>query len=87
MEFSKLAHAEGAKVIIADLQLGKDSKNLSSDIVFQRCDVSKWSDLKKITAVSKEKFGDVPDVYVAGAGVFEPVRWNKAVDFACAFQR
>ncbi|KAF2186195.1 NAD(P)-binding protein [Zopfia rhizophila CBS 207.26] len=72
LAFSKLAHAEGAKVIIADLRLGPESENLSPEIVFQSTDVRKWSDLRNLVEVSKEKFGDVPDVYVAGAGVFEP---------------
>jgi hypothetical protein len=42
-------------------------------VVFQKTDVAKWAELKNLIKVSEVNFGDVPDVYVAGAGVFEPV--------------
>jgi len=53
----------------------ESAKDLSgyANVVFEKCDVTKWADLANLIKVSKEKFGDVPDVYVANAGVFEPV--------------
>ncbi|KIW06083.1 uncharacterized protein PV09_03254 [Verruconis gallopava] len=72
LAFSKLAQAEGAKVIIADLKLSEDLKGFDNDIVFQQCDVSRWSELENLIHVSITEFGDVPDIFVAGAGVFEP---------------
>jgi NADP-dependent 3-hydroxy acid dehydrogenase YdfG len=73
-----LAHNKGARVIIADLRLTKEAEDFLAtagvSVVFQPCDVVKRSDLESLIAVSQERFGDVPDVYIAGAGVFEPVR-------------
>lgn len=42
--------------------------------MFQTCDVTKWDQLQSLIAVSEKEFGDVPDVYVASARVFESVR-------------
>lgn len=75
----QLAHSLGAKLIIGDLKLTPEAEafisQASSDrIVFQPCDVTKWDQLQKFISTSEEKYGDVPDVYIAGAGVFEPVR-------------
>lgn len=41
--------------------------------IFLKTDVAKWSELERIVVVSRDVLGDVPDVYVAGAAVFEPV--------------
>lgn len=73
-ELAKLAHEDGAKVIIADIRRTKDVDSLlSQTFIFQECDVAKWADLRNLITISQTTFGDVPDVYVAGAGVFEPV--------------
>ncbi|KAF2491728.1 NAD(P)-binding protein [Lophium mytilinum] len=76
LELAKLVLAEGAKVIIADLNLQPDGdefvKANPKTVFFQKTDVAKWTELKHLVKVSEEKFEDVPDVYVAGAGVFEP---------------
>ena len=45
-------------------------------MVFVKCDVTVWSDLQELTHVSEREFGDVPDVWVAGAGIFEPVSYE-----------
>ena len=69
----------GAKVINADLTTTPDAQKLfqglDDKIVFQKTDVTKWDQLRQVIDVAKEKFGKTPDVYVAGAGVFEP-KWS-----------
>ncbi len=75
MKFCKRAAAEGAKVVVADIAQLPEAKELvdgSENVIYQQTDVSKWSDLQRLVTVAKEKFGKTPDVYVAGAGVFEP---------------
>ena len=78
MKFCKRAAAEGAKVVVADIAQVPEAEEFtksSDNVVFEKCDVSKWGDLQKLVTVAKEKFGKTPDVYVAGAGVFEP-KWS-----------
>lgn len=63
-------------MIIADLRLTEDAKEAvrsDQNIIFLPCNVTVWKDLQAIIDTSLAKFGDVPDVYVASAGVFEPV--------------
>lgn len=43
--------------------------------VFMKCDVSNWADLEAIPSEVSKAFGSVADVWIAGAGVFEP-RWS-----------
>lgn len=78
LDYCLLAREKGArKVIIADLRLTEAAQRaVQSDpnLVFQMCNVTKWKDLQRIIEVSLHRFGDVPDVFVASAGVFEPVR-------------
>lgn len=77
LAFARLAVRRGARVVMADIQLTVEAEDFlesTKDVVFQKCDVAKWDDLFQLVAVSKSKFNDIPDVYVAGAGVFEPVR-------------
>ncbi|KIW77994.1 hypothetical protein Z517_07827 [Fonsecaea pedrosoi CBS 271.37] len=66
----------GAKaVIIADLRLTPEGEKLvtaNKNVVFETCDVTKWKDLQHVIDASEKHFGDVPDVYIASAGVFEP---------------
>ncbi|OMP86665.1 putative oxidoreductase [Diplodia seriata] len=82
-EFVKLAASAGAKVVVADLKLNDEAetfvesqKRSGKDVFFQRCDVTKRDDLEALVGVAEERWGDVPDVYVASAGVFEPASSN-----------
>lgn len=71
-----VAKHEGTRVIIADLRLNDEAAEFlkeANNVVFAKCDVAVWPDLQHLIKVSDEEFGDVPDVYIAGAGVFEPV--------------
>ncbi|KFY29479.1 hypothetical protein V491_00009 [Pseudogymnoascus sp. VKM F-3775] len=75
-----LARAQGAKkVIIADITLTEKAQEFmrsDADVVYQKCDVSKWNDLQALIDDCKASFGDVPDVFVASAGVLEPPTSN-----------
>lgn len=77
LAFVKLAAKQlGTRVIIADLRLTPEAAQFVTEarnVVFAKCDVAVWPDLQSLIKVSEEEFGDVPDVYVAGAAVFEPV--------------
>ncbi|RVX71585.1 hypothetical protein B0A52_03769 [Exophiala mesophila] len=77
LAFAKLCRLQGAKVIIGDIRLTEDGQNFvdgtSSDkAIFVECNVRKRKDLENLITTSREKFGTAPDVYIAGAGVFEP---------------
>ena len=79
LAFCKLAVQQGAKILIADIKLTDEGQTFvntasSESVIFVKCDVRKRADLENLIAVSREKFSTVPDVYIAGAGVFEPVR-------------
>ena len=66
-------------MLVADIKLTDEAQKLvddNKDVVFQETDVTKWDQLKRIVTVSKDKLGSTPDVYVAGAGVFEPVLFS-----------
>lgn len=78
LAFARLCLQQGAKVIFADLKLTPEATTLvdslsSKEAVFVKCDVTKRSDLENLVVVSEKEWGDVPDVWIAGAGVFEPV--------------
>lgn len=77
LTYALLAREKGArKVIIADLRLtehAKEAVRSDENIIFLPCNVTVWQDLQAIIDTSLAKLGDVPDVYVASAGVFEPV--------------
>lgn len=79
LSFVKLVLKAGAKgIVVADLRLTEEAQKLVDDnknVVFQQCDVTKRQDLEKLIQSSIEAFNDVPDVYIAGAGVFEPA-WS-----------
>ncbi|KAI1623927.1 hypothetical protein EDD37DRAFT_592242 [Exophiala viscosa] len=75
--FSKLVFEAGAKILIADLTLTEDARKFvasvpSEKVTFVKCDVTRRADLENLIKASRDTFGTVPDVYVAGAGVFEP---------------
>lgn len=88
LAFAKLAFEQGTKLVIADLKLTDEGQRfvdtVSSDrVVFAKCDVQKRSELENLITVSREKFGIIPEVYIAGAGVFEPVgRSRPSSEFA-----
>ena len=79
-EFVKLAYNKGNRVLIADLRLRPGTgaylkeHETSGRLIYAQCDVANWKDLKSLIGLSEKHFGDIPDVYVAGAGLFEKVR-------------
>ncbi|KAK0307004.1 hypothetical protein LTR91_014586 [Friedmanniomyces endolithicus] len=80
----KLCHSKGARVLVGDLKLTKEAEEYISQtsghkVAFAKCDVSSWRSLHDLITASVHKFGDVPDVYVPCAGVFEP-RWSNFWD-------
>ncbi|KAK0258426.1 hypothetical protein LTR57_002822 [Friedmanniomyces endolithicus] len=81
LAFVKLALNTGAKVLIADLKLTPEAEDLiktsKKNIAFATCDVSDWSDLKALPSEVTKAFGPaaIADVWIAGAGVFEP-QWS-----------
>lgn len=83
-----LALSRGAKgIVIGDLKLQPEAEELVSEnpktVIFAKCDVTKWADLKNLVTVSEKEFGDVPDIYAPIAGVFEPTWsnfWNDTED-------
>ena len=80
LSFVKLALASQAKVLIADIKLLKEAQDLirGSDtagrVAYAKCDVCKWDQLDRLPSEVESAFGKgaVADVWVAGAGVFEP---------------
>lgn len=66
-------------MIIADLRLTPAAEKFVKEneatkrVIFVECDVSKWKDLENLVTVSLREFEDVPDAYVAAAGLFETV--------------
>ncbi|KAK0263431.1 hypothetical protein B0A54_00788 [Friedmanniomyces endolithicus] len=81
LAFVKLAFDTGAKVLIADLKLTPEAGDLikasKTHIAFTTCDVSNWSNLKALPSEVTKAFGPAAtaDVWIAGAGVFEP-QWS-----------
>ena len=77
-EFVNRAADLGAKgVVVADVALTDRAQKIVDsykNVFYQKTDVAKWDQLQKMVDVAKEQFGSTPDVYIAGAGVFEPVR-------------
>ena len=74
--FCKRCIDGGAKgVVIGDLRVTDDAQELFkgiNNIEFVKTDVTDWKQLENMVTVAKEKFGATPDVYVGGAGIFEP---------------
>jgi len=81
LAFVKLALQSGAKVLVADLKPTTDAaetiKASNGSAAFMKCDVSKWADLESIPSEVEKAFGkgSVADVWVPGAGIFEP-KWS-----------
>lgn len=74
---------EALGVVIGDLKLGAEAQTFVADnasrVVFAECDVTKRKHFLEEVKKSISTFGDVPDVYIAGAGVFEPVRTQSSI--------
>jgi NAD(P)-dependent dehydrogenase (short-subunit alcohol dehydrogenase family) len=81
LSFVKLALQSGARVLIPDLRLTAEAAELingsKGNAAFMKCDVSKWTDLEAIPSEVEKAFGKgaVADVWVPGAGIFEP-KWS-----------
>jgi NAD(P)-dependent dehydrogenase (short-subunit alcohol dehydrogenase family) len=78
LAFVKQAIAATAKVLIADLRLTDDAETFiksvpANQLAFVKTDVAKRAELENLITFSENVFHDVPDVYIAAAGVFEPV--------------
>jgi hypothetical protein len=76
---------EGARIIIADLKLTPEAEDFtrhhgSSKVIFVKTDVSKRAQLENLITVSEKHFGDVPDVYICGAAIFELVTLSSPLD-------
>jgi hypothetical protein len=79
------------RIILADLRLTPEAEqfmleanskaDLQNDggarVVFAKTNVTIRADLENLVQVSLRTWGDVPDVWVAGAGIFEPVSLNE----------
>ncbi|KAK4898818.1 hypothetical protein LTR27_003549 [Elasticomyces elasticus] len=87
LAFVRLALNAGTKVLIADLKLTSEAdqlvKSSSGAVRFAKCDVSIWADLKTLPKEVTKAFGSdaVADVWIAGAGVFEP-KWSSFLEDA-----
>lgn len=88
--FARQFHAQGGRVLIGDLKLTPDAETFlhateassrPGSVVFQKCDVTNWQDLRALISASVREFGEVPDVYCPCAGVFEPP-WSNFWDDA-----
>ncbi|PGH07137.1 hypothetical protein GX51_01924 [Blastomyces parvus] len=96
LSFVKQALSLDAKVLIGDLRLNAEAQKLVSrqnshnknddavrhsvSVAFVPCDVTKWDELQNLIEKAGEIFGDIPDVYVPGAVIFEPPRSNFWLD-------
>ncbi|KAH8886615.1 NAD(P)-binding protein [Thozetella sp. PMI_491] len=76
LSYAQLAHEHGAKgILIGDLRLTEEAQRFvdaHDNVVFQECDVIKWAELQGIIDAAKAAFGEIPDVFIASAGLFEP---------------
>jgi len=75
LPFTRHSNAGAKGIIIADLRLTTSAEKLIKEnktVVFKKCYVTVWKDLQEAIEAGVSSFGDVPDIYVASAGVFEP---------------
>jgi 3-hydroxybutyrate dehydrogenase len=78
LAFVKLLYNAGSQIVIADLGLHKDASQWISSldspdrVVFQKTDVTDWSQIETAFDKCEAAFHSVPDIVVPGAGVFEP---------------
>ncbi|KAH0840987.1 hypothetical protein AYO21_10536 [Fonsecaea monophora] len=78
LEFAKLCQKSGCRVLAADIRSTpeleewlQEVKGAECKVVYQETDVAQWDQLKALARVSEQAFGEVPDLFVAGAGIFE----------------
>ncbi|KAL2013623.1 hypothetical protein VTN00DRAFT_1148 [Thermoascus crustaceus] len=81
LSFAKLLLENGCNVLIADLALRPEAQAVvnqhsanpssSSRAVFQKTDVTDWTQLERMFEVAEREFGDI-DIVCPGAGVYEP---------------
>ena len=81
LAFAQACHAQGARIVIADLKLTTEADTFlkqagESSVVFHKCDVTDWTDLHNTITTSVRHFGAVPDVYSPVAGIYEPAFSN-----------
>lgn len=61
---------------MADLKTTPEARfilSTSPAVRFTECDVGIWSQLENLITISEREFGEVPDIYVPSAGIFDPV--------------
>jgi NAD(P)-dependent dehydrogenase (short-subunit alcohol dehydrogenase family) len=78
LEFARLLLQKGANVVFADLSLRPEAQDLvhtyqdgTPKAIFQKTDVTDWTQLSQMFEVAKHHFGSV-DIVCPGAGVYEP---------------
>ncbi|KAM3065858.1 hypothetical protein ACMFMG_009919 [Clarireedia jacksonii] len=78
--FAALLLSKGCNVVIADLALRPEAEELvqkyssgseGAKAIFQKTDVTEWSQLDKVFEVTSKRFGGA-DIVCPGAGVYEP---------------
>ncbi|THY11678.1 NAD(P)-binding protein [Aureobasidium pullulans] len=83
LAFSSLLLSRGCNVIFADLGLRPEAKAITDKYsesssgpraIFQKTDVTDWTQLSKMFEVAEKEFGDT-DLVCPGAGIFEP-NWS-----------
>jgi 3-hydroxybutyrate dehydrogenase len=66
---------QGANVVFADLALRKEAEEVvkkhGSKAIFQKTDVTSWTQLERAFKAARDNFGSI-DIVCPGAGVFEP---------------
>ncbi|KAL3426757.1 short-chain dehydrogenase [Phlyctema vagabunda] len=81
--FAKLLLSKGCNVVIADLGLRPEAQKLVSmytgengaKAVFQKTDVTNWTELSRMFKVATQEFGGA-DIVCPGAGIYEPAWTN-----------
>ncbi|EXJ76270.1 uncharacterized protein A1O5_00778 [Cladophialophora psammophila CBS 110553] len=78
LEFAKLCQKHGCRVLAADIRSTpeleewlREVRGAETKVVYQQTDVVQWDQLKSLLKVSEREFGEAPDLFVAGAGIFE----------------
>ncbi|EEH21731.2 hypothetical protein PABG_03947 [Paracoccidioides brasiliensis Pb03] len=76
--FVKLLLQNGCNCLIADLALRPEAQvvvdqysSASPRVIFQKTDVTDWSQLEKMFEVAEKEFGEI-DIVCPGAGIYEP---------------
>ena len=81
LAFVQLALLARTKVLVADLKLTPEAESVVNasrgNAAFATCDVTQWADLERLPSEVIKAFGSgaIADIWIAGAGVFEP-KWS-----------